>query len=382
MFASSSSQGFFSTRQAGTKMGILFWYVVRHYSKILMLCLAGLTTIYLVVDFFEKLRKFLRHDAELSSVFMYFVLKTPEVVYTVTPFAVLMASLLAIGLLNRHHEITAMRSCGVSILHVTMPILAVGSLTTVILLECTAVVVPLANARAEYIRTVEIGHKPQSFSFRTDNLWLRFQTDSIMHVQRVDPEGNRLHQVTLYRMDDHFRLREFTSSASASFAAGQWALQQVTQRAIGPHGRVHLTQHPTLPLNLSLTPDDIKTWISLKPEQMTLSQLGTHIEHVRHEGHKTARLLTDYWGRMAFACATLIMTVLGMSIGLLDIDAHTPGIARSIGLALGIGFVFWAVHLLSIGLGRSGALLPVVAAWITCVIFLIVSLNLFLRVRY
>ncbi|MDD9860072.1 MAG: LPS export ABC transporter permease LptG [Nitrospira sp.] len=363
-------------------MGILFWYIVRHYLKILVLCLTGLTTIYLVVDFFEKLRKFLRHDAELSSVFMYFFFKTPEVIYTVAPLAVLITSILAIGLLNKHHEITAMRSCGASILHVTMPLLTVGSLVTVILLEFAAVVVPLANARAEYIRTVEIRHNPQSLSFRTNNLWLRFQTDSIMHVQHVAPEGDTLHQVTLYRMDDHFRLHEFTSSASASFAAGQWVLQQVTQRAIGPHGRVRMTQHPTLPLDLSLAPDDIKTWISLKPEQMTLAQLGTHIEHVRHEGHKTARLLTDYWGRMAYACAAVIMSVLGMSIGLLDLDTHTPGIARNIGKALGIGFVFWAVHFLSIGLGRSGALLPVVAAWITCVMFLIVSLNLFLKVRY
>ncbi len=363
-------------------MGILFWYIARHYLKILTLCLVGLITIYMVVDFFEQVRRFLGYDAELSSLFMYFFFRIPEVTYTVAPLAMLMASLLSIGLLNKNQEINAMRSCGASLLSVTMPFVAVGSLATVVLFWLTAVVVPLANARAEYIKTVEIRHQPQSLSFRTDNLWLRFQTDSIMHVQRVDPEGARLHMVTLYRMNDRFDLSEFTSAAGATFAAGQWVLQQVTQRAIGPHGRVRMTQTPSLPLNLSLTPDDLKTWISLAPEQMTLTRLGTHIEHLRHEGHNTAKLLTEYWGRVAFAFVTLIMTMLGLAIGLLDIDSRTPGMAKNIGKALGIGFVFWAAHLLSIGLGRSGALLPVVAAWITCVMFLIVCLNLFLKVRY
>ncbi len=363
-------------------MGILFWYIVRQYVKILMLCLAGLTTMYLVIDFFEKLRKFLQHDAELVSVFMYCFFKIPAVAFTVSPLAVLMASLLAIGLFNTNHEITAMRSCGASILHVTMPFLAVGSLVTVVLLGFAAVVVPLANARAEYIHTVDIRHKPHALSFRTENLWLRFQTDSILHVQRVGPEGNLLHHVTLYRLNNQFHLSEFLSSVSARFTAGHWVLQQVTQRTIGPRGMVRHTQHPTLPLNLSLTPDDIKTWISLEPEQMTLARLGTHIEHLRHEGHQTAKLLTDYWGRLAFAFSALIMTLLGISIGLMDIDSRAPGIAKNIGKALGIGFVFWAAHLMSVGLGRSGALLPVIAAWITCAMFLIVSLNLFLKVRY
>ena len=363
-------------------MGILFWYIARHYLKILTLCLAGLTTIYLVVDFFEKLRKFLRHDAELSSVFAYCFFKIPEMVFTVTPFAVLMASLLAIGLLNKNHEINAMRSCGASLLHVTMPFVAVGSFATVVLFGFAAVVVPLANARAEYIQTVEIRQKPQSLFFRTENLWLRFQTDSLIHVQRVDPEGARLHRVTLYRMNDRFHLYEVTSATSANFAAGQWTLQQVTQRTIGLDARMQITQVPTRPLLLSLTPDDLKTWISLEPEQMTLARLGRHIEHLQDEGHRIARPLTDYWGRIALAFVPLVMTILGMAIGLLGSDSHAPGIAKNIGKALGIGFVFWAAHFLSIELGRSGVLLPVVAAWITCVMFLFVGLNLFLKVRY
>ena len=363
-------------------MNILFWYILRHYLKILTMCLAGLTTIYLVVDFFEKLRKFLRYDAELVTMVTYFFFKIPDISFKLVPFASLMASLLAVGLLNKNHEITAMRSCGVSIIHVTMPFLAVAAFATAILFGFAAVVMPLANAKAEYIKTVKIQQQPQPLSFTAENLWLHFQNDSIMHVRRIDPDGTQLHTVTLYRLDNHFHLAELLKAARAEFHDGQWSLRDVAQRSIQPKGRISTTQRPTLPLDLSLRPEDLQAWMSLEPEHMTLGQLMSHVKRLRQEGLSITRFLTDYWGRVAFAFGTLVMTILGVSIGMRRMGTRHTSIAKGIGQALAVSFLFWTTHSIGIALGRSCALLPVVAGWIACFTFLIVGLNLFLRVRY
>ena len=363
-------------------MGILFWYIVRHYLSILLLCLTGLVTIYLVIDFFEKLRRFLKHDAELTSILMYFVYKTPDIAFQLVPFAVLMASLLAIGLLNKNHEITAMRSCGVSLFHVTIPFLAVAGLITVILLGLTAVVIPLANAKAEHIRTVEIRKKPQALSFTSANLWLYIQDNALMHVQRVDPTGTHLHNVTLYRLNDQFTLDALLTADSAAFTDGRWTLHNVAQRGIEPDGGIEMVHWTTLPLKLSLTPDDLMTWNALEPEHMTLNQLSAHVEHLRQEKNSVTKFLLDYWRRVAFAFVPLIMTVLGVSIALLEIGTRTVSVGKGIGQALSISFLFWATNSVGLTLGKSGALFPQVAAWIACVMFFIVSLNIFLKVRY
>ena len=96
-------------------MTILFRYLLREYVKIFTMCFSGLMTIYLVIDFFEKVRKFLRYDASALDVLTYFALKMPGISYQIAPLAVLMATLLTIGVLSRSHEITAMRSCGISL---------------------------------------------------------------------------------------------------------------------------------------------------------------------------------------------------------------------------------------------------------------------------
>ena len=362
-------------------MGILFWYILRQYLKTLTMCLMGLTAIYLIIDFFEKLRKFLKFDAEMSSVLLYFFFKIPDISFKLGPFAALMATLLTIGILNRNQEITAMRSCGFSLWHLTAPFLAVALCTTGILFSFTAVIIPVANAKAEHIKTVKITGKPQPLAFTAENLWLRIQNNTIMHVKEVIPEGTKLLGIHLYRLDPEFHVRGMLTAQEASYSPDGWTLHQVIHRKISS-GPVQITTHDRFPLELSLTPDDLKTWISLEPEHMTLDQLGAHIDHLKQEGHNVANFLTDYWGRVSFAFVTMIMTLLGIALGLRGLDARGRSIAKGIGQALGISFLFWTTNSVGIALGRSGALVPVVAGWIACLMFLSVSLNFFLKIRY
>lgn len=122
-------------------MPILFRYLLREYGKIFTMCFSGLMTIYLVIDFFEKVRRFLRYDADWIDVLTYFLLKIPAISFQIAPLAVLMATLLTFGLLSRGHEITAMRSCGISLLWITSPFIVFASgITLVLLLDRKSVV--------------------------------------------------------------------------------------------------------------------------------------------------------------------------------------------------------------------------------------------------
>src|SRR3970282_2378043 len=95
-------------------MPILFRYLLREAGKSFTMCFSGLMPIYLVIDFFEKVRRFLRYDANWLDVLTYFLLKTPAISFQIAPLAILMATLLTFGLLSRGHELTALRTCGMS----------------------------------------------------------------------------------------------------------------------------------------------------------------------------------------------------------------------------------------------------------------------------
>ncbi|HEU4502792.1 MAG TPA: LptF/LptG family permease, partial [Nitrospira sp.] len=143
-------------------MPILFRYLLREYAKIFLMCFAGLMTIYLVIDFFEKVRRFLSFDATWLDVLSYFALKIPGVSYQIVPLAVLMATLLTLGLLSRNNEITAIRSCGISLPWIASPFLTFAVLMSLVLLLFSSTVIPLATNKAEEIRVIRIEKKPPS----------------------------------------------------------------------------------------------------------------------------------------------------------------------------------------------------------------------------
>ncbi|RMH34635.1 MAG: LPS export ABC transporter permease LptG [Nitrospirae bacterium] len=363
-------------------MNILFRYMFRQYAKIFGLCLLVLVTVYEVVDFFEKLRKFLKYEADISFIAAYFLYKVPEITFTLAPLAALMATLLSIGTLNKNKEITAMRSCGISNLQIAAPFVTFGALLSGLLFICTAVVIPMSNLKANYIKRVLIEQKSEELLVTPDKLWIRLDPYALLQVESVEPQGARLHQVHFFRMAPGFRLQEVIQGDRAVYGTGrQWTLENAVRRRLDAQGRVVSAQYEALPFPLPLTPEDFRTWLAVEPKNMTLMQLATYIERVARDGHDTDWLVTEYWGRIAFSTVALNMTMLGLGLGLLHSRTRGATVTKGVGQALGIGFVFWVIHSLGIVLGRNGTITPLVAAWIASAMFFAIGLKVFLQAR-
>ena len=359
----------------------IFWYVFGKFSRIFLLCLVTVLTIYLVVDFFEKLRKFLKYDADLAVVLSFFFYRIPEITYLLAPLAALMASILTVGGLNRTREITAMRSCGLSFYQIAWPFLAFGAIVSVVALGLTAVFIPLANMKAEYVKSVLIQQKPEPLLFTPDRLWLRVNQTHLLQIDSVEEGGTRLKGLQQYVLREPFRLTEIVEAKGATFSQGEWVMEGVVQRQLDNLDHMQVVEEPRRTLSLPLTPKDFQNWLTQSPEHMTLYQLHDYVQRVMKDGHSPHRFLTNYWSRIAFSIVPLVMTVLGISISFRGSGVRGVGVAKGLGQTLAIGFLFWAAHSVGVVLGRNGALLPVVGSWIATVMFFMIGVNLFLKLR-
>ena len=362
-------------------MGILFWYIFRQYSRVFMLCMTAALSIYLVVDFFEKLRRFLREDVDLVVMLTYFLYRIPDIAFQLVPLAALTATILTLGFMNKNLEVTAMRSCGVSPYQIASPFLALGVVVSSVLFSFTAVLIPISNTKAEFIRKVIIEKKPQALSLASDGLWLRLGQDALLRIDSVEKRGTLLKELSLFRVGPSFQLEEIVEADKATFSSPVWLLNSAARRQVSPDGQVMVTRYDQLPIHLALTPEDFRTWLSRKPENMTLRQLRAYIHRLERDGHSADRLSTDYWGRIAFSTLTVVMTIIGLALGLHRTGTRGITVAKGLGQALGIGFLCWSLHSLGIVLGRNGALLPIISGWIAVVMFLAVGVNMFLKVR-
>lgn len=363
-------------------MTILFRYMLGGLLKIFVLCLTGLMTVYLVVDFFEKFRRFIKYDAAGSDIALYFLFVTPHILFQLAPVAVLMATLLSLGLLVRQNEITALRSCGVSLFRMTLPFLCFAGLVAVGLFVLSAVVMPLSTLRAEYIKEVQIKKKNQTRTFKADRTWIQTGGRTLMNIEAIDPGGATLRGVRLYRLGPDFRLVQVTEAKDAHYTPQGWVLRGGTDRRLFPDGRVLAEPFGTKPLVLTQIPEDFETWISVESQELTLADLKSYADRLRRNGYNFSRFLTDYYGRWAFPFVSVVMALVGVALSLRRTGVRGGGITMGMGQALAISFLYWTTHSVAIQLGRGGVLMPILAGWFANLLFVSFGLYLLLRVRY
>src|SRR5512137_2405080 len=113
-------------------MRILSNYIASIYVKILCLCISAFVSIYLVIDFLDRIRRLTRSEPEIKYIALYFLYKIPGIVTQVILLAILMATLLTLGGLSRSSEINAMRGCGIGLVRITGPILAIALVTSLV----------------------------------------------------------------------------------------------------------------------------------------------------------------------------------------------------------------------------------------------------------
>jgi lipopolysaccharide export system permease protein len=362
-------------------MTLLMRYLLRSYLQIFGLCLAGLASIYVIVDFVEKIRKFMSHRAEFHHVMLYFLYKLPSILFQITPLAVLMATLLTLAILSQNNEITAMRSSGLSLTWVAIPFLAVAQIVSLLMLWASDAVIPRANQAAEIQREVRIeGGSPRAV-FRGKEIWVRLGDQTLMKGDLADDTSPRLFGVSLYRLGPDFSVRELLFAKELVHEEGGWTLVSGVSRTFEADGAVKSNAFNRLPLLLNQKPEDFRRTIRVDSETLSLRDLAAYVGRLRQDGYNPARFATELFGRTAFPFVCLIMAMIGTSMSLMETGSRGTGLVKMVGYSLVIGLLYWFAHSAALALGRSGVVPPLLAGWTANILFLSFAGYLFLHVR-
>ncbi|HEY6873743.1 MAG TPA: LptF/LptG family permease, partial [Geobacteraceae bacterium] len=212
-------------------MSVISRYIVSTYLRIIGLCAGCFIAIYLVIDFLEKIARFTRAGGKPLYILLFFLCKVPEIANQITPLAVLMATLLTLGMLSRHSEITAMRGCGISIARITAPILVTAFAISLFSFVLAEIVIPASFARMKYIQNVLIEKKSPNTFFRQQNIWYR-QENTLLQARTFNPADQTLKGITIWQMGPTMTPVQRIEAGTAVFTHTGWLLKNVVIWAI------------------------------------------------------------------------------------------------------------------------------------------------------
>lgn len=339
-------------------MRILDRYVLREFVTYLALGLTGILTIFTVVDVFEKIDVFLDHHAPLGLVARFYLFRMPEWLVQLLPIALLLATFLALGQLNKFGELTAMRTGGLSLVRVLAPVLgvAVGAvLFTVVLNEW---VTPAANRQRDRTFEEQIqGLHHEAVTERADVTYLG--AGGRIYVMRLYlVRERRMHEVSLQEFS-HGELTRRIDAAEATWDGHRWVFASGVMRTF-ENGQEQARIFDRMGVNgLEETPDDFAKE-ALRPDEMNFLQLREYVDKLRASGARVANYLVDLHLKLAFPLINLIVVLIGAPIAT---RLRMQSAALGFGLSIVISFLFYAVIRTGQAAGHSGAVSPYLAAW-------------------
>jgi lipopolysaccharide export system permease protein len=339
-------------------------YVLKEFLSYVVLGLSGFIVIFIVVDIFEKIDVFLDHRAPIGTVAQFYLFRAPEVVVQVLPVALLMATFLALGQLNKFGELTAMRAAGVSLLRILRPVMFVAAGAATLSLALGEFVVPNANRHRDRLYNEQIQRIPrQTVNERADVTYLG-EGGRIFYIRLYLLNERRMHEVSVQEFQKGEISRRL-DAAEATWDGRQWVFISGYQRRFR-EGVESAEAFDRLPApEIEERPEDFAKE-GRRPDEMNFLELREYVDRLRSSGARVANYLVDLHVKLAFPVVNLIVVLIGASLAT---QLRMRSAAAGFGLSIAISFVYYAFLRTGQALGHNGALPPYVGAWIGDVVF-------------
>ncbi|MFH1625294.1 MAG: LPS export ABC transporter permease LptG [Pseudomonadota bacterium] len=357
-------------------MTILTKYIAREFLNVFFLGLSAFVIIYLTIDILENIDDFIKEGVPFSTTMEFFMFKIPLIVVQVAPVATLLSSLISLGILSRNSEVVAMRASGISVYRIITPIIGISLLVSVGSLIGNESILPYTNQRVKYIEHTALENKSPYGFFQQNRIWYR-SNNAIYNIDIFDPKGSTLKGITIYYFDGEFNLIRRIDAKMAKWVNQKWYFHEISSRSFDNGAEVSMERWHEKIIPLPEVPDDFKI-VEKSADEMSYTELRSYTKKIRNEGFDATKYVVDMHAKLAFPFVSLIMPLLGVPFALKT--GRGKGIVRGVGISIIISFVYWAMLAVSLSLGHSGVLPPVVSAWVSNFIFLMVGIFMLLHV--
>lgn len=290
------------------------------------------------------------------------LLKLPQMIHTILPFAVMIGAMVAFWRLTRTHELVVARSAGISVWQFLTPVLAAVAIIGVVEITAFNPLAATMYARFEKLQDEVLLGKSDTLDVSEVGLWLREgneQGQKVVHADEVRQDGLVLNlkdvHIFLYDGPDHFARRLY--AGTGRLADGAFELTDVWLMEGGKAS----THQDRLRLATELTLERVHDNFS-SPETMSFWQLPAFITFFEKAGFAATKhrmYLQSLLASPLLYCAMVLIA----AIFSLKPNMRSGGLLGRIGGGVAAGFVIYFFSKIIYAFGLSATLPQSLAAW-------------------
>ncbi|MBW2429260.1 MAG: LptF/LptG family permease, partial [Deltaproteobacteria bacterium] len=251
-------------------MTILDRYLIKEILKSFAIVLIIVLGLYVIVEFFNKADNFMEAGLSISRLIRYLQLKLPQIIVEITPIGILLAVLVALGLMNKHNETIALKSGGVSVYFFLRAVLVIAVALCIVLFFLSEVIVPITISKANKIWFSEVKNRPMSAT-RQKNIWIKSHR-AIYFIKYFNPQNQSISGVTLSYFDSDFRLLKRIDATTGIYQKGTWIFSDIMEQVLDKKSLSYTVKiYQQKAVEMDILPEDLKR-VFKKSDEMNVAE--------------------------------------------------------------------------------------------------------------
>lgn len=362
-------------------MKILRNYFLQEFIAPLFMALGVLTFVMMLGNLVKIADLIINKGVDPVSVAKLFLFMMPYLLTYTLPIAALVAVLMSLGRLSSDNEIIVIKSSGVNLFTLIMPLLTVGLILSLVLVIFNDRVIPYAHYASR--RTmVDVGIKNPAAALEPGVFITSFEK-YVLFIYRIDQ--NKLINVRIYEPQGEGKPTRTIISKRGEFIAVP-EKKTVKLKLIDGTSDEPDPENPNIYyklnfknyfMTLNLAQAQGKGQVEKKPKDMTIHELQAAIIKLEREGIDPAPLATHIHEKISLAFSCFIFILLGASLAII-----TRRQEKSINF--GIAFLIVGVYYLMLmgaeALSLEGSINPALGLWLPNIIFGLIGAVLTYRI--
>ncbi len=359
---------------------IISYYIARRFFLAFMYTLFAIVGITVLFDSIEILRRLTgKADVGLFVVLEMALLKMPQMLTTVLPFAVMLGAMIVFWRLTRTQELVVIRAVGVSAWQFLAPVVIVVLLFGVFNLTA---INPLAAAMFREYERLEDSLKlryDNPLTFSSGGLWMREAApgggQSVIHSNDVRQKDGVLtmRRVTVLSLSPEGGFLSRYEAAAGTIRDRALTLSDIWILSPGEPSRHVATISQPTSLSLSKIQEKFSS-----PASLSFWELPGFIRFFESAGFSAHRHVL-HWHALLASPLLLCAMVFVAAVFSLNPNMRKGGLLFRVVAGVGAGFLFYFFTRLTYAFGLSNTLPLFLAAWSPVAVALLLSLAVLLH---
>ncbi|MGB0524111.1 MAG: LptF/LptG family permease [Flammeovirgaceae bacterium] len=340
-------------------MKILDKYILFKFLKTFVFVVAILIAVICVIDYTEKSDDFLEHKLSFSQVFFeYYLNYIPFMANTLSPICVFITTVFMTSRMASHTEIVAMMSSGMSFRRLLMPYWAGSILLGIITFFMVGWIIPkAAKTKVDF----EIAYVKSPFFFNDRNIHLRENDSIYVYMESYNNRSKSGYKFTMEKVIGRdLKEKLYGDRIQWVDSLEGWHLKSYEIHHFDGK-KEWMTRGTKLDTVLTLHPKDFESKHKIF-ETLTFNELDQYINEQLARGlGNVGRLQNEKYERYAYPFAIIILTTMGVIV---SARKSRRGTGFQIAFGFLMAFIYIIFVILSRNIAKSGAIPPIITAWI------------------